>query len=378
MAELIPPVADTPLPLPRVLLVDDSRIVRAMVGKHVRDRFQLREEADGEAGWATLLLDSSIQVVISDLSMPRLDGYGLLERIRSSKLSRIRDMPVIMISGDEDEGSRHRARDLGANDFITKGIGTAELLARLETLVKLTRTHEALEQSRAHAARDPVTGLMVRSLLLQQAVQAVSYARRHGGVVSATVISFDHSSDLAGPDEAVAFEALTAYFAKLLAGKIRKEDSLARWSERGVAILSPGIDDVQTVVFAERVRESIARAGIQLRGKAVKVSISVGIASNLIDGHESEAIFEAAEKRMNEAMAAGGNRVISGEQVRGLVGESIDGILAVIAEGRVDTLPRRRLVQIGLRLLPLLRLLNQKLDLGLPVDEIARRLGEAK
>ena len=374
MAELIPPVAETPPPLPRLLLVDDSRIVRAMIGKHVRDRFHLREEADGEAGWATLLLDSTIQVVISDLSMPKLDGYGLLERIRSSKLSRIREIPVIMISGDEDEGSRDRARELGANDFITKGIGTAELLARLDTLVKLTRTSEALEQSRADAARDPTTGLMTRTLLLQQALQALSYAQRHGGLVSATVISFDDSPALAGPDEAVALEALTAYFAKLLAGRIRKEDSLARWSERGVAVLSPGIDDGQAVAFAERVRESVTRAGIQLRGKAVKVSVSVGIAGNTADGHDPESLFGAADKRMHEARAAGGNRVFAGEKAHAAIGESIDGILAAIATSPMDVLPRQRLAKIGLRLLPLLRLLNQRFDLGLPVDEIARRL----
>jgi two-component system, cell cycle response regulator len=376
MAELIPPVTDTPPPLPHLLLVDDSRIVRAMIGKHVRNRFQLREEADGEAGWATLLLDPTIQVVISDLSMPKLDGFGLLERIRSSHLSRIRDMPVIVISGDEDESARDQARELGANDFITKGIGTAELLARLETLVKLTRTSEALEQSRAEAAVDPSTGLMVRSLLLKQGEQALSYARRHGGVVSASVICFDPSPDLAGPDEAAAFEALTAYFAKLLAGKMRKEDSLARWSERAVATLSPGIDDAQAVAFADRVRESIARAGIQLRGKAVKVSISVGIASNLTDGHEPEVLFGTAEKRMHEGMAAGGNRVISGEKAQ--VIESVDGALALVASGHGDDLSRSRLVQIGLRLMPLLRLLNQKLGLDLPVDDIARRLSASK
>jgi diguanylate cyclase (GGDEF)-like protein len=377
VAELLQPVVDTPPPLPRILLVDDSRIVRAMIGKHVRDRFQVREEADGEAGWATLLLDPNIRVVISDLSMPKLDGYGLLERIRGSDLARIRQIPVIMISGDEEEDSRQRAREMGANDFITKGIGTAELLARLETLVKLTDTHEALQQSRAEAARDPSTGLMVRALLVEQGTQALSFARRHGGVVTVTLISFDRSADMVGPDEAATTEALTAYFAKLLSAKVRKEDSLARWSERAIAILSPGIDDVQAVTFAERLRQAIARAGILLRGKAVKVTVSVGIACRRGDQGDgsADALFGTAEALMDQAAAAGGNRVICGETCHPAE-ESLDTALAAVDAGHAEALPPQRLVRVARRLLPLLRLLDRKLGLGLPLDEMVRRLDE--
>ena len=85
--------------LPRVLIVDDSRMVRASIVKLIKGKFDVREEGDGEAGWQTLMLDPSIQVLISDLSMPKLDGYGLLQRVRASETARIREMPVIMISG---------------------------------------------------------------------------------------------------------------------------------------------------------------------------------------------------------------------------------------------------------------------------------------
>ena len=105
--------------LPRVLIVDDSRMVRATIIKHIKGRFDVREEGDGEAGWQTLMLDPSIQVLISDLSMPKLDGYGLLLRVRESKLGRLREMPVIMISGDEDESARHRAKELGAKIVVS-------------------------------------------------------------------------------------------------------------------------------------------------------------------------------------------------------------------------------------------------------------------
>jgi CheY-like chemotaxis protein len=128
--------ADIPA-LPRVLIADDSRIVRASLIKHIEGKFEFREALNGEEAWETLLIDPSIQVVITDLTMPKLDGYGLLQRIRASKISRIRNVPVIVISGSDESAERDRAKSLGATDLITKGIGTAQLLSRLDVLTQL-------------------------------------------------------------------------------------------------------------------------------------------------------------------------------------------------------------------------------------------------
>ena len=94
---------NTPNQLPRILIVDESRMVRAMLVRHIRDLYDFREEADGEAAWQVLVLDHSIDLVICSLSLPVLDGDGLLVRVRSSRLPRLAQMPMLMISGDNDE-----------------------------------------------------------------------------------------------------------------------------------------------------------------------------------------------------------------------------------------------------------------------------------
>ena len=70
----------------RVLIADDSRIVRASITQHIRDKFDVREVTDGDAAWQAILLDASIRVLISDLTMPKVDGFELLSRIRGSKV----------------------------------------------------------------------------------------------------------------------------------------------------------------------------------------------------------------------------------------------------------------------------------------------------
>src|SRR5712664_4394849 len=132
----------TQIPKQRVLLVDNSKIVRTTISRLIRKSFDVREEANGEAGWQAIATDPSIVVVFSDIQMPVLDGFALLERIRQSQEERIRSMPVIVISGDEDDATKKRARAAGANDFITKTTDGTEILSRIDNLLHLVEAKQ--------------------------------------------------------------------------------------------------------------------------------------------------------------------------------------------------------------------------------------------
>src|SRR5258705_6918947 len=138
------PGISTQIPKQRVLLVDDSRIVRTTLSRLIRKTFDVREEADGEAGWQAISTDPSIVVVFSDIQMPKLDGFALLERIRTSQDPRVKSIPVIVISGDEDDSTKKRARAAGANDFITKTTDGTEILSRIDNLLHLVEAKQQL------------------------------------------------------------------------------------------------------------------------------------------------------------------------------------------------------------------------------------------
>src|SRR4051812_18163572 len=167
---------------PRVLIADDSRIVRATLIKHIQGMFEFREALDGEQAWETLLLDPNIRVLITDLTMPKLDGYGLLQRIRSSKISRIRNMPVVVVSGSDEQHERERAKEAGATDLITKGIGTAQLLSRLDILSKLVNTQREYERGLEAFVQEKSPGALQLASpydLQTQAEAMLVYAIRH-------------------------------------------------------------------------------------------------------------------------------------------------------------------------------------------------------
>lgn len=118
---------------PLILLVDDSRVMRIALKKILQPEFDVIEASNGEAGWEALQEHPAVRCVFTDLAMPELDGFGLLGRIRAAGEARISDVPVIIITGNEDDPSmRSRAVEQGANDVVMKPFQTADILATIK------------------------------------------------------------------------------------------------------------------------------------------------------------------------------------------------------------------------------------------------------
>jgi len=376
-------------PLPKVLIVDDSRMVRASLIKLIRGRFEFREEADGEAGWQALVVDPTIELVVSDIGMPQLDGYGLLERIRSSKLARVHDMPVIIISGEEDDAVRERARRLGANDFITKGIGAAELVARLDSLTRLAQTRRELEESRAALARqspvDPASGLATESYMNWRGAQDLALARRHQADISAMVIEIDHYAQLAQWHGDHVAQLINRKLSKILATKIRQEDTVTQLAEGQFAVLSPSTDLISCCAFGLRMQKAMEKLVMTYREERIRISVTVGVASSSVDGMSTVShLIGVAVGRAESGRQMGGNRVIGDqgevrqETVDRLLQQpvSIDQALAQLRLGDAAEVVGR-LPAVIATLLPLLELVESRLRCGIPLEALEKSRADA-
>ena len=367
---------NSPTQLPRILIVDESRIVRATISKHVRDLYDYREESDGEAAWQVLVLDHSIALVICSLSLPVLDGNGLLDRVRASKLARLSQMPMLMIAGDNDEAIE-RAKAHGASDFINRGTGGAELLARIDSQLKLVQAQHQLKENLEQNVQNPETGLFTRKYVELQAVQAMSHAMRHNSEVSAMVRSFDNIGALREEHGVDVAKQLQQRFISMLSSKIRKEDSLGHYAGSQLVVISPGTPAAACESFGNRLREAIRAANIAVHGQRLNLSVSVGVSNSPADAVVSAgALIELAGSRLKMAQQAGGNQVIScnprADAVSSVV-PALDQALALINEGQVaKVMPH--LAELGLQVMPLLRLLERRFGFGLPLAEIEKRM----
>ncbi len=297
---------------PRILIVDDSRMVRATLKKHLAEHYDLVEEADGEAAWLRINQDPSIKLVISDVSMPKLDGHGLLQRLRSSELPSVRFLPVIIISGDEEDEAKAKAVELGASDFITKSTDQVELLARIQTNMQrsvaerdLRQAQHALEYT---ATTDSVTGLFTQNYLIRQGEKFMAYAKRHDEPLAVIVLALDRYDMLSQTYPTAVCNKILQLFGKMLLGKLRNEDVVSRCEDQYFAVALPNTSLNQAIVVADRVCQATANAKVTYKGDSIHLSCSIGLACSnqeQMDGFES--LLELGSARLAIAQDKGGN-----------------------------------------------------------------------
>lgn len=113
---------------PTILIVDDSRVVRVSMKKILGDLYNVIEAEDGEDGWIKIRSHDDIRCVFTDFSMPELDGFGLLGRIKASSNTRIQSLPVILVTGNEDDDSiRAKAKQGGFSEVVIKPFKPGEI-----------------------------------------------------------------------------------------------------------------------------------------------------------------------------------------------------------------------------------------------------------
>lgn len=296
---------------PRVLIVDDSKVVRSTLAKVIRASFDVREEADGEAGWAAVETDLAVVAVISDLAMPKLDGLGLLQRLRGSSSPRIRDLPFLVISGNEDDDTRASARAAGANDFISKSTKGAEAIARIDNLLRLVKakhdleaSQEALKVSDDESMWDSLTGAFTSAYLLTEGAKHFAHAKRHSGALATVSFRIDNHGELEGKVGKGPADQLLARVAKLVQSTLRAEDSMGRMGPALFTVLLPSTDAPQAVVFARRLRERLDSARITHGAEALRIRTSFGVAAL---GHDTpgsvEDLLKIAAERLEKAAA---------------------------------------------------------------------------
>src|SRR5581483_9055247 len=162
----------------RVLLADDNADMRDYIRRLLETQYEVESVNDGEAALAAARARRP-DLVLTDVMMPRLDGFGLLQRLRAD--ADLAEVPVVLLSARADEEAQVEGLEAGADDYLTKPFSARELLARIGSNLTLAR----LRQGAAAALREETHRLEVLNrtattlaaeLELEPLVQAVTDA----------------------------------------------------------------------------------------------------------------------------------------------------------------------------------------------------------
>ncbi len=137
----------------RVLLVDDDAASHRLLGASLRNAgFELSAATDGVGALAAIEI-SPPDVLVLDFEMPGLDGAEVCRRLRASDRTALNQLPVIMLTGHTGEAEEIACLTAGANDFVTKPVSRAVLVARIETQLRLAALSDELRAQNSEMAR---------------------------------------------------------------------------------------------------------------------------------------------------------------------------------------------------------------------------------
>ncbi|MBI5018294.1 MAG: response regulator transcription factor [Deltaproteobacteria bacterium] len=183
----------------RVLVVEDEEKVASFIRKGLEEEHHAVDVAlDGEEG-LTMAQFSPYDVVVLDLMLPKLDGYRVLQRLRSEGV----ETPVLILTARDGVGDKVRGLDLGADDYLTKPFAFEELLARVRALLRRGKPQRSPILKVADLTLDPATRRVSRGggpiELTAKEFSLLEYMMRHPGqVLTRTMISehvWDQSFD---------------------------------------------------------------------------------------------------------------------------------------------------------------------------------------
>ena len=272
---------------------------------HDADLFKVFLKAEnGEKGLA-LLEENAIDVVLCDLHMPGMNGFELLQKMYDNK--DLRDIPVIIITGHEDQKEKIRGLDLGASDYVTKPFDPAELIARVKVQLKIKILQDSLKEL---ANTDSLTKLCNRRCMFEILTREKDRSLRTGKPLSLAMIDIDHFKKVNDTYGHSLGDKVLIEFANQLELSLRPYDQAARFGGEEFAMILPETSLEQAAQISERVRKEVSELSFADELKDMRLTISIGVApfpSPDIDTLDD--LIREADHALYRAKETGRNRV---------------------------------------------------------------------
>ncbi|MCG8603786.1 diguanylate cyclase, partial [bacterium] len=305
-------ICETHDSLIKVLLIEDSagdaRLLKETLSEVDSLEFTIIH-ADRLSAGLQLLHENAFDIVLLDLALPDAMGLDALQQVHTERP----EVPVVILTGHNDESLGVEAVQQGAQDYLAKGGITQEMLAKairyaLERNRLLTEVEEARQLERHNAYHDPLTGLANRQLFYDRLKHAVAQSNRYQrklGVLFVDLDGFKIVNDTLGHS---AGDQLLQNVANRLRKNIRESDSVARIGGDEFTII---LDHITYNHDAAKVAQKLLRIISMphvIEGQEVNISASIGISLCPFDGQDIDTLVKKADLAMYRSKRFGKNQ----------------------------------------------------------------------
>jgi diguanylate cyclase (GGDEF)-like protein len=214
------------------------------------------------------------QVILSDVMMPKMDGFELMRKIRANPLTK--NLYIILITARIQERDRVQGLDLGADDYITKPFSFSELLARVRVGARVVEYQQHLEHQ---ALVDSLTGLYNRGAFERKMEEEFERAQRYRHQLSLIILDVDNFKKINDSYGHHWGDEVLKKIAEYLTSKTRRSDYAARYGGEEFVLILPETDIESALTVDMKVRSEIKAAAFGAKTRSFSITVSVGISS---------------------------------------------------------------------------------------------------
>lgn len=298
----------------KVLFVEDSRVA-ATVTQRILERHGLMITHTASAEEALRLIEESrsseaegYDLVITDFHLEdEMTGGDLLHTIRTRYRLSQQDLPILIITGNDDIRTQVELFHAGANDFVNKPLIEEVLMARVRSLLLIKHQYDALQRQTRTMERvantDALTGVYNRHYLGVHGTAWLGSARMRP--LWTMVIDIDHFKQINDSHGHLVGDHVLAALGKLLMLHY-SEGMVVRFGGEEFAVLLPRVEQAEAIERGESIRSTIE----QLKPDGIPVTISLGMAgSEEFPEADLNTLVGLADKALYAAKEGGRNRV---------------------------------------------------------------------
>lgn len=305
-------------PKPSILLVDDAPENLDFLNGLLREQYTIKAANNGEI--ALRIAASRPDLILLDVQMPGIDGLEVCRRLKAADATR--DIPVIFVTGSDDEATISQGFAIGGVDYVTKPYNPRELQARIKTHLELKSSRERLAELAANLGKY-LSPELYRSIFSGETRVAIGSSRKILTVFFSDIVQFTPRVEAGSHEEVSAW--LNAYLNRMAGICARHGGTLDKYIGDAVMVF---FGDPSTQGPAEDAKRCISMAREMVEAaKDMKTDIRIGISTGECTvgnfGSENHMAYSILGKEVNVAARLEArsepNRILISENTHGLV-----------------------------------------------------------